>query len=404
MKEIGMDVTKSKAWKTAEWDYGAIQADIQMSPLWGPPTREGILKRLQSIIRRCPQFYPAILELGIRLLCQKGNHVAERMVEKGFRLMIDLADPGPSEEAIDTVLENLEDIWRFDISMRLLEIISEHHSLSALQHDSIAHAAARLGEVDVARQHIDEAVKLEPGNKNFWTNKGWYHLMKGELDEAGQALSKASRLKKGDPVVLGNIQVLKYLHRHGGTYWDYLERPLDRNRINRIADNEKWDQATDLCDDFNACRLEAFAQSTFLKSGIKRSLLSDMLSTLHSFFDFASRVDSSGMFLNEDIGFIKEYFKPIMHKFIYKFGDVDREMMENLFESLQDYYGFLATRRIVDEGEFADLQKTILKIKDELLDKMERYNAVRHDSTVSEKKKEKLREKLFEGDHAWPHI
>jgi len=35
---------------------------------------------------------------------------------------------------------------------------------------------------------------------------------------------------------------------------------------------------------------------------------------------------------------------------------------------------------------------------------MELYNAVRHDSSVSEKQKEKVREKLFEGDHAWPHI
>ncbi len=129
-----------------------------------------------------------------------------------------------------------------------------------------------------------------------------------------------------------------------------------------------------------------------------------MQSTLHSFFDFVSRIDSDGMFLNEDVGYIKRYFKPIMHKFIYKFGDVDREMMDNLFESLQAYYGFLATRRIVDDLEFTDLQKTILKMKDELLDKMNQYNAVRHDSTVSEKKKEKLREKLFEGDHAWPHI
>jgi hypothetical protein len=161
---------------------------------------------------------------------------------------------------------------------------------------------------------------------------------------------------------------------------------------------------TDICDDFNTCRIEAFAQSTFLKSGINRSLLSDMLSTLQAFFDFVSRVNPSGMFLNEDIGLIKRYFKPIMHKFIFKFGDVDREMMENLFESLQAYYGFLASRRIVDEAEFADFQEIVLKMKDELLDKMKRYNAIRHDDTVSEKKKEKLREELFEGDHAWPHI
>jgi len=380
-----MDVTKSQAWEAAEWDYDSIQADIQMAPLWGPPSPEGILKRLRSIIRRCPQFYPAILDLGIRLLRQKGNRIAERMIEKGFHLMIELENSTLSEQNIDSVLENLEDSWRFDIGMRLLEVLSEQRTLSASQHDSMAHAAARLGKMDVAHQHIDEALRLEPGNKHFWMNKGWYHLMKGELDEADRLLSKAGQSKKGDPVAKGNIEILKYLRRHGGTYWDYLERPLERDRIDRLADSEKWDQVTDLREDFNACRIEAFAQSTFLKSGTSRSLLSDMLSTLHPFFDFVSRIDSSGIFLNEDIGYIKRYFKPIMHKFIYKFGDVDRDMMADLFESLQAYYGFLATRRIVDELEFADLQKTIMNMKDELLDKMNQYNAVRHDSTVSER-------------------
>ncbi len=248
MSEIKMDVTKSQAWKAAEWDYGSIQRDIQMAPLLGPPSPEGILKRLRSIIRHCPQFYPTMLDLGIRLLRQKGGGIAERMIEKGFRLMIELADSTPSEENIDSVLENLENSWRFDIGMRLLEVLSEQHILNASQHDSMAHAAARLGKVGFAQQLIDEALKLEPGNKNFWTNKGWYHLMKGELDEADRSLSNACHLKKEDPVAKGNIEILKYLRRHGGTYWDYLERPLERDRIDQLADSEEWDQVTDLCD------------------------------------------------------------------------------------------------------------------------------------------------------------
>jgi len=44
---------------------------------------------------------------------------------------------------------------------------------------------------------------------------------------------------------------------------------------------------------------------------------------------------------------ILEILQPIMHKFIYKFGDVDREIMENLFESLQAYYDFW---RLADRG------------------------------------------------------
>jgi len=40
----------------------------------------------------------------------------------------------------------------------------------------------------------------------------------------------------------------------------------------------------------------------------------------------------------------------------------------------------------------------------ELIGKMERYNAIRHDQTIEDERKEAIREELFEGDHAWPHI
>ena len=67
---------------------------------------------------------------------------------------------------------------------------------------------------------------------------------------------------------------------------------------------------------------------------------------------------------------MSENYRPIMHKFIFKHGDVDREMMEEVWESLQSYYGFLADRRIVDTADFEILQKTIRETKDEFLDKM----------------------------------
>jgi hypothetical protein len=354
--------------------------------------------------RRCPQFYPAILELGLRRLSQKGDPASVRLVEKGFCLMIELADLEHSAEEIDGVIENLEKLWRFDVSRRLLEVLCESHRLSAALHDSFAHTAARLGDLDAAQRNIKEALRLEPGNKDFWSNKGWYHLMGGELEEAGDALGKALRLKPKDPMVIANLKIHKYLGKRGGTYQDYLERPLERKQIDRWADQEKWDQATSLCALFNDCRIEAFAQSIFLKGGKERSRLPRLLATLGSFFQFLSQIDSSGIFLNEDIAFVHRNFKPIMYKFIFKFGNVDHKMMEDVFEALQDYYGFLASRRIVDTAEFNGFRETILKTKGELLDKMERYNAIRHDATVSENKKEKLRGKLFEGDHYWPHI
>ena len=399
-----MEVKETKAWKAAEWEYCALQADLQMASVSGALSQEEIVNRLRGMARRCPKFYPAVLDLGLRQLSRKGDPASARTVEKGFCLMIELTDPKHSAEEIDGVVENLERLWRFDVSRRLLEVLGEHHRLSAALHDSLAHAAARLGDLDTAQRHAKEALRLEPSSKDFWSNKGWYHLMGGELEEAGAALAKALRLKPKDPVAAANLKIHEYLRKHGGTYRDYLERPLERKQIERWADQEKWDQATSLCDLFNENRIEAFAQSTFLKGGKERSRLPDLLATLRTFFRFVSQLDSSGIFLNEDIGFVHRKFKPIMHKFIFKFGDVDREMMEDVFEALQAYYGFLASRRIVDGAEFDLFAETILRTKGELLDKMERYNAVRHVTTVSESKKERLREKLFEGDHFWPHI
>ncbi len=40
----------------------------------------------------------------------------------------------------------------------------------------------------------------------------------------------------------------------------------------------------------------------------------------------------------------------------------------------------------------------------QLIRKMEKYNAIRHDPSEPEDKKEALRTKLFEGDHLWLHL
>jgi tetratricopeptide (TPR) repeat protein len=291
------------------------------------------------------------------------------MIDKGFRLMMDLADPMHHAENMDGIIENLEKIWRFDISRRLLNMLADHQSLGADLLDSLAHAEARLGDLDAALLHIKEAIKLAPKDYGFWANKGWHHLMKGELKDAELALKKALQIKPKDPVASGNLTIFQYLRRHGGTYWNYLERPLDLAEIERLIDQED-DQATELCEDFNACRIETFAQAALLKGGKDLSRLSDLLATLRSFFDFVAQIDSSGFFLNEDIAVISENYRAITHKFIFKYGDVDHEMMEEVWESLQAYYGFLAGRGIVVAADFEMLQKIIRETKDEFLDKI----------------------------------
>jgi len=395
---------RSREWREAEWDYDQIQVNRLIPGSWGALTQEEFIRELKGIVRRCPQFYPAVLEFALYQASTKGGKASERMIEKGFRLLVELAAPKDLDEQVDAVVENLEGLWRYDISRSLLEFLADRRPLSAVCHDSLAHAAARLGDLKSAQHHIGEALRIEPVNKCFWCNKGLYHLMAGELEQAADALQRARRLKPDDPVIKGNLGIHAYLSKKGGTYFDYLLRPLDRKQIDRWADQEKWDQVDSLCANYNGCRVEAFAQSVLLGAAKQRSGLPRLLRVLRSFFDFVEGIDSSGLFLNEDMGRVHKYFKPIMHKFIFKYGDVDHETIEDVYNCLIAYYGFLADRGVVAPAEFQEFRKSILGMKGEIIGKMERYNAIRHDPKVDDERKEALREDLFEGDHAWPHL
>ncbi len=399
-----MNVKRTREWKAAEWDYCAIQASLQMPALMGMPTKAEIIEGLRGIVRRCPQFYPAVLELGLRLLSTKGDKVSERTIEKGLRFMLELAEPKHFAEEIDALIANLERLWRFDVSRCLLESIATCGRLSATLHDYLAYAAARLGDLEAAQRHIGEALRLKPRSKTYWSNKGWYHLMAGELEEAAGALEKARKLDPEDPVVLGNLEVLRYVSSHGGDYSDFLERPLDRKKLDRWADQEKWEEVESLRTNFNDCRMEAFVHWMFVQGGEKRWKLPRLIEAIRGFFSFVERVDSSGCFLNEDIGLVQRHFKSIMHKFIFRFRDLDHETMADVFEALTAYYGFLADRKLEGVAEFRQLRSTIQGLRGELVSKMERYNAIRHDPSMDEEQKEALREALFEGDHAWPQI
>ncbi len=399
-----MDIKRTPAWKAAEWDYCEIQANLRMPAFGRVMSSDDIVGCLRRIVRRCPKFYPALIELGLRLLATKGDVRPEHLIKRGFDLMLELAGPKAFADGMEGLVENLENLWRFDLSRRLLELLAGRRRLNAASHDALAHAAARLGDLTAAQSHIGYALRLEPRNKNFWSNKGWYHLMGGELAQAEIVLGKALKLAPKDPVVTGNLTILEYLKQHGGNYFDYLVRPLDRKQIDRYADQERWERVDAICADFNNCRMEAFAQSTFLKGGKTRSHLPNMLATMKKFFRFVAQIDSSGTFVHEDINRVRDNFQQIAHKFMFKFGDMDRETMDDVFDGLEAYYDFLAGRKIVAARDFRLFRKKIHAMRDELIGKMERYNVIRHDDSMDEERKEEIREELFEGDHAWPHF
>ncbi len=398
-----MKIQNTDAWKAAEWRYSSIHAALAVPFPGLERSSDEIVGEFQEIVDECPEFYPAVLELGLRRMAGGADRSAAEQIETGLRLMLEVGDPLHIEEEAAALYDNLEDLWRFDLCKYCLEILVKRFPDNALFWDYLGNATAHLGEVETALRHSAKATALEPDNAHFRCNHGLFHLMAGNASDAEIHLSTAIRLDPDNAVAKDNLEVQKYLAQHGGTFSDYLVRPVDREEIERLSEDDDLETLDRLCASYSFDRLQALGRN--LAAGENsRGRCSDIIRTLKTYFDFVDRVSNTAGYLYEDIGHLQRHFNAIMHKFIFKFADVDRQMIEDVCESLLEYYGFLAREGLVSPSELKRFRGMVRRNRKGLIEKMERYNEIRHDDELGEEEKDAIREELFEGDHVWPHL
>jgi tetratricopeptide (TPR) repeat protein len=224
-----MDVRRTKEWKRAECMYSELHATLAF-PAFGRPSPQDIEESLEHMLRECPEFYPARIEVGLHRLVDGAAPSAEKDIEEGFRSMLRLAPRGRLEREVDILVDNLEKLWRFDLCMTILETLVSSHPRNASLRDSLGHAAARVGAVDEALVHAGRAVKADPTNNHYWSNLGWIHLIAGNLDAAAKALKRALDLDADDETAQGNQHVLRWLQARGaGTYLECRWHMARRN-------------------------------------------------------------------------------------------------------------------------------------------------------------------------------
>lgn len=392
-----------KSWTEAVSEYSALKASLAMPFLSEPLTAEDIIQRLHDITRICASFYPAYIEQGLRLLAQGEDEPGRKKLEQGFKLLLRYVDPKRIQPETDTFLDSLATLWRFDLCQDYAQRLIDIFPHVALFYDYLAHAQAMLGHTEKSLRSIAKALELEPENIHFISNQGWFHLIAGHLEEAELALRRAEDLDPQDGVVQGNLMVLDYLKKHGGAYMDYLLRKADRERLTQLTEDEFWEDADDMAADYNAGRIEALAMATVRQDQLQLSGLSDRITTLKQFLGFVQSLVQE-IFLYEDVVFMEIHFKTIMHKFIFKFKDIDQEMVEDIYDALLEFYQFLAERELFEYSQFESFRAEALSLKNQVIEKTIRYNSVRQDRNLSEKEKEALREEIFEGDHFWPFL
>jgi len=178
---------------------------------------------------------------------------------------------------------------------------------------------------------------------------------------------------------------------------------VDREEIERLSDDDDLERLDRVCATYNLDRLQALGRNLAADED-RRTRCAEIIRTLENYFDFVDRVSNTAGLLYEDIGHAERHFKAIMHKFIFKFADVDRNMIEDVCESLLEYYGFLAREKLVSPGRFRPFRAMVRRNRKGLIDKLERYNGIRHDDGLDEEEKEAIRAELFDGDHLWPHL
>ena len=399
------NLTQTDAWRGAEFAFADVVVGTRMPFLGEPLNEKQIDKRMAAILEDCPRFFPALFQRGLYHVSIGSGKKADSFLDRGFELIIELLEGEELIDVVDELIESLENRLRYDLCCRYLKKLAEIYPEQALYYDYWAGSElrSRNGSVEEARKLQEKALQLDPDNPTFCSNLGWIHLTAGDLEGAEHALGKALSIEPEHDSAGANMEVLHYLkkQRVRATFMDFLLRPVDHVKIQKLEDAEDWDELDPLIADYNRSRMVAF-KNTLLEEGVYLPhQIWNFKTTLVLFFAFIKKT-LQDVFLFDDLETVHQSFKAIMHKFIFKHRDIDDEIVNDIYTSLALFYSFLSRCKLAADSVYRDFLRDIESMKPELFEKMHRYNEIRHDESMSEEEKEEIREELFEGDHWWP--
>lgn len=222
--------TQTDTWQAAEFAFADVVVGARIPFLDEPMTEEQVEKRMAVILEGCPRFFPALFQRGLYQVRIGSGKKADSFLERGFELMIELLEGEELIDAVDELIEVLENRLRYDLCCRFLKKLVEMYPEQALYYDYWAGSElrSRNGSVEKAGNLQRKALQLEADNPTFCSNLGWIHLTAGDLEDAEHALGKALSIEPEHDSARANMEVLHYLkkRREGATFMDFLLRPV----------------------------------------------------------------------------------------------------------------------------------------------------------------------------------
>ncbi|MEA1870937.1 MAG: hypothetical protein U9N00_01915, partial [Candidatus Bipolaricaulota bacterium] len=203
------DIEKTEAWRAADWRYTGMLAQDMVPLLGSPLTGEERDDHLTEILSDCPEYYPALLELGYRSIQEGEDETARDFIDRGLQSLRTHFSRENLLDAYYATCDSLEKYLRFEMAIeyynQLLEIATDKGEV----HDCIAPCYAYLGELDKAVEEQQQALKLSPSNHRLHCNMGWLEMMRGNLHTAKDALERSLELDRTDGITVNNYRACK---------------------------------------------------------------------------------------------------------------------------------------------------------------------------------------------------
>ena len=395
-KKTGIENTE--AWKIADFDYSGLVAQDMMPILSAPLVGQERIDYLNDILKGCPEYYPALIELGYRYLKEGMDKTGKASMDRGLQ---SLKTHFSNENLIDSyysICEFLEEHFRFEMAIEYYNQLMEVESDKANVYDSISNCYACLGDMEKTFETQRKALELCDSNHRFYCNMGWFEMIYGNPDAAKVMLEKSLELNREDEITLNNYGACKLmLENKRLTNWEaYLLRETDYEYLEKLEDEGDFEEYEKQIRIYNHDKIEAFKSDLIQNPDYTSSEKCDILFSLKYTLDDIGESYDYEHFFYDDIVRVSEEFKPIMHRIILKTGDIDEEIFNGIYTALMEFYKFLAKRKVV--SGYRSLENKMLKLKPELVEKMLRYNEIRHNDEYTKEEKDDIREELFEDD------
>ncbi|MEA3458418.1 MAG: hypothetical protein U9R21_07045 [Candidatus Thermoplasmatota archaeon] len=399
-----VNIKDTDAWKRAEWDYADILSRNMLPSFLGDPlTEQEIIEWLNDILEGCPEFYPALFDLGGRVLKEGNEKLGKKYLDEGLRLMEKHDNKEELITAYYDTCEFLEKQFQFETAIEYYTRLEKIEKDKAKVYDCLSYCYVYLDDFDKAFHIQKKALESCDTNNKYFSNMGWIELLRGNIDNAKKMLDRSLKLDPNDEFTQGNIKMLTIIQKNKDlkNWENALLRKKDHEYLDRLEDEDEDEYQKQIIID-NYGKLDAFKFDLLRNSKYTQRRKYDIWFTAGYILDFIERTCDDIYFSYDDVGTVEFEFKSIMHRFIIKTGDIDEGIFNDVYTSLFEFYRFLSKHKVT--SGYRSLKDEMLGVKEELLDKMDQWGEIRHNDEYTREEKEELREELFGSDGFWQRL